>query len=109
MIERHWKGIAFADRAEDYVSHLKRETFPKLDCIDGFTGASILSRKIPAGVEFLIITKWRDYAAIEKFAGADAEAAVVPEQAQRMMVSFDKTVSHYTVQQIIQITSSYSV
>ncbi len=36
-------------------------------------------------------------AAIEKFAGADVEAAVVPDKVQSMMLEYDRRVRHYDV------------
>ena len=44
-----------------------------------------------------MITQWRSMDAIRAFAGADAEAAVVPPHAQAMMVSYDARVRHYEV------------
>jgi hypothetical protein len=35
--------------------------------------------------------------AIEKFAGADVEAAVVPDNVRRMMLEYDRRVRHYEV------------
>jgi hypothetical protein len=36
-------------------------------------------------------------AAIEKFAGADVEAAVVPDNVRQMMLEYDQRVRHYEV------------
>ena len=47
------------------------------------------------GVEFLIVTVWESEQAIVAFAGADAQAAVVPEKVQRMMVEFDDRARHF--------------
>ncbi|HZI24869.1 MAG TPA: hypothetical protein VFD46_07325 [Chryseolinea sp.] len=42
MIERHWKGIARKERANEYIDHLRNDTFKKLKQINGFIAASIL-------------------------------------------------------------------
>ncbi len=97
MISRHWKGIAKPGQAENYIKHLKTDTFPKLSQISGFIEASILTREVPQGTEFLIVTLWESIEAIERFAGAQAEAAVVPEVVQAMMVDYDKKVIHYEI------------
>lgn len=97
MISRHWTGLAKKDRADDYIAHLKNETFEQLDTIDGFVGASILKRELDEGVEFLIITKWKSVEAIKQFAGENFETAVVPKKAQEMMIRFDTVVKHYDV------------
>jgi heme-degrading monooxygenase HmoA len=97
MISRHWKGIAKPGEAESYIKHLRCDTFPKIAKIDGFISASILKRPVSQGTEFLIITIWESIESIERFAGARAEVAVVPEVVQAMMVEYDRTVSHYEV------------
>jgi heme-degrading monooxygenase HmoA len=97
MISRHWRGVAKPDRASDYVEHLRTDTFPQLGRIAGFIDATILRRPLDGGVEFLIVTRWESLDAIEQFAGRDAERAVVPERAQRMLVEYDLTVRHYEV------------
>jgi heme-degrading monooxygenase HmoA len=95
MISRQWRGLARAERADEYVQHLRRDTFPQLARIDGFVDANILRRSVERGVEFLVVTRWRSLDAISKFSGADAEIAVVPENVQQMMLDYDRRVSHY--------------
>jgi heme-degrading monooxygenase HmoA len=97
MISRQWRGLAKAAHAERYVEHLRQETFPKLRKIPGFVDASILRRDVNQGVEFLIVTRWETIEAIVQFAGRDPEVAVVPEEAQAMMVDYDRSVRHYQV------------
>jgi heme-degrading monooxygenase HmoA len=95
MIFRQWRGLARTERADEYVQHLRRDTFPQLARIPGFVDASILRRDVERGVEFLVVTRWRSLDAIRKFAGADAEIAVVPENVQQMMLDYDRRVAHY--------------
>ena len=97
MITRHRTGVAKRDKADDYIDHLKNETFKRLGAINGFIDATILRRELPEGVEFLIITKWRSLEAIRQFAGENYESAVVPKSAQEMMIRFDTVVKHYEV------------
>ncbi|MGO9567310.1 MAG: antibiotic biosynthesis monooxygenase family protein [Desulfomonilaceae bacterium] len=97
MISRHWKGIAKPREADNYIKHLRTDTFPKLAKIKGFISASILRRPVEQGTDFLIITVWESIEAIERFAGAKADVAVVPESVQAMMIEYDRNVSHYEV------------
>jgi heme-degrading monooxygenase HmoA len=97
MISRHWKGIAKPGEADNYIKHLRTDTFPKLSEIGGFISASILKRAVDPGTEFLIITVWESIGAIERFAGATADVAVVPEVVQAMMIEYDRTVNHYEI------------
>jgi heme-degrading monooxygenase HmoA len=97
VISRQWRGLARAERADEYVQHLRRDTFPQLARIDGFVDANILRRSVERGVEFVVVTRWRSLDAIRKFAGADAEIAVVPENVRQMMLDYDRRVAHYEV------------
>jgi heme-degrading monooxygenase HmoA len=97
MVSRHWKGLAKPGEAENYIEHLRTDTFPKLSEIKGFISASILKRPAGQGTEFLIITVWESLEAIERFAGARADVAVVPDVVQAMMIEYDRYVVHYEV------------
>jgi len=97
MISRQWRGVAKPEHADAYVEHLRRTTLPGLRQIDGFVSASIMRRAVAGGVEFLIVTLWDSLEAIARFAGPELECAVVPEEAQAMMVEFERHVRHYEV------------
>lgn len=96
-ISRHWKGIARPEEADNYINHLRNDTFPTLSKIDGFIEASILRRATDAGTEFLIITRWQSMEAIRQFAKESENFAVVPPLVQAMMIEYDKEVNHYEI------------
>ena len=97
MISRHWTGLVKKESEDEYIDHLKNDTFKKLSKIVGFVEASILKRALPEGTEFLIVTKWDSLEAIKQFAGENYETAVVPKIAQEMMLQYDKLAKHYEV------------
>ncbi len=97
MIQRHWRGTTRSEQAQHYIEHLRTETFPQLASLPGFIDASILRRPTAGGVEFLIITRWDSLESIRRFAGEDAERAVVPDKVQAMMLSHDNIAVHYEV------------
>jgi heme-degrading monooxygenase HmoA len=97
LILRQWRGLARSERAQDYIRHLRTETFPALEEIPGFVDASILSRTLATGVEFQIVTRWDSIDAIVKFAGADPEVSVVPAQVVEMMIEYDPRAQHFEV------------
>lgn len=99
MICRYWRGLVRLDCPDVYVEHLRSHTFPHLAGIAGFRGASLMKRELPDGVEFVVQTQWDSLDAIEAFAGEDAEVAVVPEEARRLMVEYDARARHYEVVQ----------
>ena len=97
MIERHWKGIAKLEEAENYIRHLQTKTFPHVSGLTGFIKATILQRPVDKGVEFLIVTSWDSIESIKQFAGEQVEVANVPREAQEMMVEYDPYARHYLV------------
>ena len=97
MISRQWRGLAKSNQAQNYVKHLRTETFPALRKIPGFVDASILWRPLGGGVEFLVVTRWESLDSIAKFAGVDPEAAVVPAEVAAMMIDYDQRVTHFEV------------
>ena len=56
MISRHWTGLVKKGREDEYIAHLKNETFNTLNQIKGFVNASILKRELIEGTEYIIIT-----------------------------------------------------
>src|SRR5688572_15752481 len=97
MIERHWKGIARKERANEYIAHLQNDTFKEIKKIKGFISASVLKRNLSNGIEFLVVTKWETLDVIKQFAGEKIDAAVVPKLVQDIMVKYDENVNHYEV------------
>ncbi len=97
MIARYWKGTTYSNMAQEYIHHLKKDTFPKLEQLNGFQKVELLRKSTPIGTEFLVITYWDSLEHIQQFAGENIDVAVVPPAASQLMVSFDKTVSHYEV------------
>lgn len=97
MIERHWKGIAKTEEADQYIQHLLTDTFPKLSAMTGFIRSSILRRKVDRGIEFRVVTVWSSLEAIKQFAGEVPDLAVVPSNVKKMMVEYDAFAFHYEV------------
>jgi heme-degrading monooxygenase HmoA len=97
MISRQWRGLAREDQARNYLKHLRTETFPALRKLPGFVDASILSRTIDRGVEFVVVTQWESLDSITRFAGADPEVAVVPAAVAAMMIEYDRRARHFDV------------
>jgi heme-degrading monooxygenase HmoA len=97
MILRMWKGQSTAERASEYIRHATGTVFPKLREIEGHRGAYLLSRPINWGVEFVVLTLWDSMESVHKFAGADADEAVVEPEAQSALSGFDDFVTHFDV------------
>ena len=98
MISRHWRGVAHNDRVEDYIDYLREDTFEKARDIDGFITGHILTRKLGAGTEFLVITEWENMASIREFAGHEPEVAVITDFVKEIMIEYDSNVRHYNME-----------
>jgi heme-degrading monooxygenase HmoA len=97
MIVRMWRGWTRAADGDRYAAHYRDEVLPGLRQIAGFRDARLLRRTVADETEFVSLTFFEDLDAIRAFAGADHEAAVVAEEARRVLVRFDSRVVHYEV------------
>ena len=97
MISRIWHGWTTRENAAAYEALLKSEILPGIASrsIRGLSGAHLLRRDVPEGVEFVTILWFDSLDAVREFAGEDYEAAVVPEKARRLLTRFDARSQHY--------------
>jgi heme-degrading monooxygenase HmoA len=97
VISRIWHGQTSRENAAAYEELLKSEILPGIASrrIRGLTGAHLLKRDVPEGVEFVTILWFDSLDAVREFAGEDYEAAVVPEKARRLLERFDARSAHY--------------
>jgi heme-degrading monooxygenase HmoA len=96
MIARLWRGLAGSPASADaYQKHVTTNVLPALRGIDGHCGARVLRHD----QEFIVVTFWESMDAIRKFAGADAERAVVEPEAQAVLTEYDRRARHYEVVQ----------
>lgn len=95
MIVRQWSCEIKPEETKNYESFLREKIIPELEKIEGFQDASIL-RKLNSN-DYMFISNWNSLEAIKEFAGDDVAVAVVTEEAQKMMLQFDKEVIHYQI------------
>lgn len=94
-IMRIWHGWTSPQNANTYEALLRNEVLPGIHRIDGYGGAFLLRRDDGAEVEFITITTWTSWEAIERFAGEGHTGAVVPERARALLSRFDEHSEHY--------------
>jgi heme-degrading monooxygenase HmoA len=97
MIGRLWHGVTTRENAGKYEDLLRSEVLPGIHRVDGYSGAWLLRREVPEGVEFVTLTIFESLDAVRRFAGEDVEAAVVPEAARKFLAHFDTRSVHYTI------------
>jgi len=97
MIARFWSAHTTPALVDLYLQHFEQSVSPQLQKLSGFLGATVGTRPLPRAIEILVITYWESFAAIEAFAGADRESAVVAPEAAALLTEFDKRVRHFEV------------
>ena len=94
MIARIWTARATAARAPEYDAYFQETVMPELQGIPGFEGATLLNGVTGDRVEITVITWWTSIDAVRAFAGEAVETAVVHDDAARVLIDFDRTVTH---------------
>jgi heme-degrading monooxygenase HmoA len=101
MIARLWTGWTEPHNADAYETLLRSEIFPGILArkIAGFRRIELLRTAVGGEAEFVTLMWFDSLAAIEAFAGADTEAAVVPPKARALLKRFDARSKHYEVKE----------
>jgi heme-degrading monooxygenase HmoA len=97
MIMRSWHAQATAAGAERYLAYFRETLLSTLQRVNGHRGAIVLMRDAGDEVEVTVLTLWDSMAAIARFAGPEASAAVVEPEARAVLTRFDAHVTHSEV------------
>lgn len=97
MVARVWHGWTTPANAEAYEAMLKPELLPGVSRKKGYRGSYLLRRDAGAEVEFITILLWDSLDDVRAIAGADCEAAVVPEERRRYLSRWDDRAAHFDV------------
>jgi heme-degrading monooxygenase HmoA len=97
MIMRTWHGwTRRGEDAETYDRMLREEVLPGIHRIDGYLGSWVLRRDSGDDeVEFVTITTWESWDAIEQFAGKGRVSSVIYPAAERLLVRHDERSEHF--------------
>src|SRR5260370_42509779 len=99
MIARLWSAQTTSAQSTKYLEHFWQSVVPSLRTFDGYLSSSVLVRSHGDAVEILVTTVWQSLQAIDAFAGADRETAVVASEAAAFLTDYDRGVRHYEVAQ----------
>lgn len=96
-IIRTWKGWTTLENAPVYEDMLINEVFPavKKKGVDGLEKISISTNIKKDEVEFFLILQFDCLDSVKIFAGENYKTAYIPENAQRVLLRYDKTAQHY--------------
>jgi heme-degrading monooxygenase HmoA len=97
MVVRLWSARSTQVWFPEYLRHFEAHVLPKLQAVEGYLEARVLSQSDGVIVHFIVETLWSSMEAIDRFAGPDREQAVVADEALHLLTSYDHRVRHYQV------------
>ena len=97
MIGRLWSGRTDPANADDYEAFLRDDLLPQVRELEGSRGAYVMRRDTADGVEFVTLTLFESLAAVQRFAGEDAGAAVIEPRAEELLDSYDPRARHFEI------------
>ena len=73
---------------------------PEMRAVPGNRGVRILRRldEAGAGTTIVVVSYWSDLDSIRAFAGLEPARAVVPDAAQALLQTYDRSVEHFAVE-----------
>lgn len=95
MIMRTWHGWTKSGDADEYDRMLRTEILPGIHRIAGYRGCWVLRRAAGDEVEFVTITCWDSWEAIEEFAGKTRASSVIHPGAARLLTRHDERSEHF--------------
>jgi antibiotic biosynthesis monooxygenase (ABM) superfamily enzyme len=102
MIARLWHGYTRPADADAYERLLRDEIFRGIAsrAIPGYRGIELFRRQAGQEVEFVTLMRFDSLDAVRAFAGEDHETAVVPPEAQALLMRYDRRSAHYEVREM---------
>lgn len=97
MIARMWHGRVPTVKAKAYREFLNARAIPDYQSVAGNLGVYILEQTEGEITHFITLSFWESIAAIQVFAGQDAEIAKYYPEDKDFLIEFEPTVVHYEV------------
>lgn len=97
MIVRSWSGATKPGAAQAYLAFLEGSILPEIREVPGNLGARVLRGTAGDSDSFIVQTYWVDLESVAAFAGADIGVAVVSEEAQELLATYDRRAEHFDV------------
>lgn len=97
MIARIWRGVTPESKSEEYFEYMMETGVRDLRAAEGNQGVYVLRQLSDGKAEFLIISLWDSFEAIERFAGSDIERAVYYPRDEDFLLELKPRVAHYDI------------
>lgn len=95
MIARIWRGVTLAERADDYLEHLRETGLRDFEQTPGNRGVYVVRRVQGEHCEFQIISLWDSMDAVRRFAGKEAERSRYYAEDEQYLLEMEPLVRHY--------------
>ncbi len=97
MIARIWTGATRERDSETYLDYLNRTGVEECRSTPGNRGVFVLRRVEGGRAEFLFLSLWESWQAIEAFAGKDRDKAVYYDEDAAFLLEMEPRVRHFEV------------
>jgi len=95
MIARIWRGTVRESDQDTYYHYLQKTGLKEYAETPGNRGVFTLRRVADGQCEFLLLTLWESWDAIQAFAGPDPEKAVYYPEDDQFLVDRGPKILHY--------------
>ncbi|MFE6052364.1 antibiotic biosynthesis monooxygenase family protein [Kitasatospora sp. NPDC056446] len=95
MIVRIWAGQVLAGRIEEFCAHLAAQVIPELGRTDGCLGGELLRSVSEDGHRVLVVSRWRDEAALRGYAGPMWRIRPVWSEGELRYLAHPPEVTHF--------------
>ncbi|MFG3053182.1 antibiotic biosynthesis monooxygenase family protein [Kitasatospora sp. NPDC048239] len=96
MIIRIWAGQVTAGRIEEFRSLLTSRVIPELVRTDGCLGGELMQSVTDDGHRVLVVSRWRDEAALRGYAGPMWRIRPVWSEGELRYLAHPPEVTHFT-------------
>lgn len=101
MIARIWRGITLAERADDYVAHLRETGLRDYTSTPGNRGVTVLRRIQGEHCEIVLMSLWDSMDAVRAFAGENPDRSVYYPEDENFLLEMEPLVRHYEVADVL--------
>jgi heme-degrading monooxygenase HmoA len=95
MIARLWRGTVRESDQDTYYAYLQKTGLKEYAATPGNRAVYTLRRVSGGQCEFLLLTLWDSWEAIQAFAGPDYEKAVYYPEDEKFLLAREPNVTHY--------------
>ena len=94
-VVRRWEATVARDDLTGWVETFRDRVLPNMRAVDGFRDVTFLARRDEDPAHVIVLTKWRDMAAVVAFAGEHAAKTVLPDFMARFFKTHDAEATFY--------------